>query len=217
MSEPVTDPSQPSIQHVGDSVTTGTIPVIDEDSGRARGRPRSVKRPLSLWLSILGVVCVICGGLAGLVWRAVVPLASYHMNSDSGAWTTERDLAQFFAADAWFVVLGLVFGAALGVVIWRWFAGLGWPVAIIAVLAALVMGLSCWAMGWLIGTGPLGPRLAEAKPGDTLPIELTIRAYSGLLVWPFAATTPVLLLSSLAPDPEDVRQPAAPRPKKDSR
>ena len=46
-------------------------------------------------------------------------------------------------------------------------------------------------------------RLAQARPGDRVPIELTLRAPASLLAWPFLAIIPVLLGSSLGPDDEE--------------
>jgi hypothetical protein len=56
----------------------------------------------------------------------------------------------------------------------------------------------------------LGPdnfvgRLAAAKPGELVPIELTLRARASLLTWPFFAIIPVLLGSSLGRDEEEPR------------
>ncbi|OYO07354.1 hypothetical protein CGZ98_17940 [Enemella evansiae] len=199
-----TDPSQPSIQHVGDSVTTGTIPVItDATRLPERGLPRPVRRPLNLWLSVLGLGSVLLGALAGVVWRFGVDLPTYQVNDDGSAVTSERGLSQFIAADAWFVVLGLICGLICGLVVWKWFAGLGWPMVFLAIASATVMALTCWQLGWLLGPGPLEPRLAAARPGEVLPIELTLRAQAALLVWPFAACLPIMLFAALSHDPEE--------------
>lgn len=197
------DPAQPTIQHVGDSVTTGTIPVVtaDEPRGEVRGRP--VKQPLGLWLGILGVITVLGGAAAGVLWWLAVPLTTYSVNADGGAVTTERGLADYVAGDAWFAVIGLALGLVFGLLVWRWFGGLGWPVMVIGVVGAVVMALSCWQMGWWLGPGPFEPRLAAATPGMVLPIELTVRAHAAILVWPFGAVLPIMLLSSLLRDPEE--------------
>lgn len=205
------DAAQPTIQHVGDSVTTGTIPVVVSSDQRAAVRGRPVKQPLGLWLGVLGLITVLGGALAGVVWWLVVPLTTYAVNADGGAMTTERGLANYVAGDAWFSLLGLVLGIVLGVIVWRWFGGVGWPVVFIAVAGAVVMALSCWQMGWWLGPGPFEPRLAAATPGAVLPIELTVRAHAALLVWPFGAVLPVMLLSSLLRDPEE-RTPRTPGP-----
>lgn len=191
----------PSVQHVGDSVTTGTIPIIDPDPAPPRTRP--VKSPR--WLGILVVVWLAVGVLAGVFWQAIVPLPSYDVNVDGFAATSERGLADYIAGDAWFVVIGLVLGVASGVISWRWFAGLGWPVVPLAMAGSLAMGAVCWLVGWLLGPGPFEPRLAAAHPGDVLSIELTVRGPAALLAWPFGAALVVMLFSALSRDPEDSR------------
>lgn len=191
----------PSVQHVGDSVTTGTIPLTDPEPAPPRTRP--VK---SLgWLAILLAIWLVAGVLAGMFWQAIVPLPSYQVNLDGFAATSERGLADYIAGDAWFVVIGLVLGVASGLLSWRWFAGLGWPVVPLAIGGSLVMGAVCWLVGWLLGPGPFDPRLAAARPGDVLPIELTVHGPAALLAWPFGACLVVLLLSALTRDPEDSR------------
>jgi hypothetical protein len=143
------------------------------------------------------------GAVAGIVWSAVVDLPAYVVRDDGGAGISERGLSEFLAGDAWFCVIGLVVGVGVGLVGWRQLRDLGWTlvplVAAVSVLAALV--------GWLVGH-QLGPtdfvqRLAAARPGDLVPIELTLRAPASLLAWPFLAVIPVLLGSSLGPDDEE--------------
>lgn len=189
----------PSVQHSGDSVTTGTIPIADLDPVPPRTRPVKSRR----WLVLLAAGWLVFGVLAGVLWQAVVPLPSYVVNVDGFAATGERGLAAYIAGDAWFVVIGLVLGVASSLVAWRWFAGLGWPLVPLAIGGAVVMGAVCWLVGWLLGPGPFEPRLAGAAAGDVLPIELTVRGPAALLAWPFGACLVVMILSALTRDPED--------------
>jgi hypothetical protein len=62
----------------------------------------------------------------------------------------------------------------------------------------------CWQIGQVLGPGPEVERLAGALPGAAVPAALQLRSLSALAVWGFAAVTPVLLVSSLGPDEEDV-------------
>lgn len=144
------------------------------------------------------------GALAGVIWAAVVELPAYQVAADGGATTSERGLAAVIAGDAWFAVIGLVAGGTLGWVAWRRLDRLGWPLVLLAIAAALVAGAVCWAVGYQLGPGPFDPRLAAARPGDQVPIELTVRARAALLVWPLGAVIPVLLGAALATDAEEV-------------
>lgn len=165
-----------------------------------RRSPRHVVRLPGYLAFALGL-----GAVAGVLWWWIVDLPGYRVNSDGGASTTERGLAGFIGGDAWFTLIGLVVGVVLGLVAWRRLGDLGWPVVFVATLAAVGASLICWAVGYHLGPGAFAPRLAAAQPGDVVPIELTVRAKAALLVWPFAATIPVLLGSSLGHDAEEPR------------
>ena len=143
------------------------------------------------------------GAVAGVVWWALVELPAYTVLADGGAGIDERGLAEFAAGDAWFAAIGLVVGPALGLVAWRTLKNLGWPLVLLVAAVAVAAALVCWLVGHRLGPEDFVPRLAAAQPGDTVPIELTLRARASLLTWPFLAVVPVLLGSSLGRDDEE--------------
>jgi hypothetical protein len=145
------------------------------------------------------------GAVAGLAWWYIVKLPGYQVNADGGASTTERGLTEFIGGDAWFCGLGLLVGTGLGVLGWRWFRDLGWPLVLVVTVVALASGLVCWKVGYRLGPGAFNPRLAAARAGDFVPIALTLRARASLFTWPFFAVIPVLLGSSLGRDDEEPR------------
>ncbi len=184
MSEPLTAPVDPT-----------TEPGADE--------PRRVLR----WADVRRAVLVAAlglglGALGGVVWWLVTDLPTFRVVTGGGAVTSERGLATYVAADAWFVVCGALVGLVVGITAWRVFRRSGWGVVVLAVLVAGAAGLLCWAVGSALGPGDFDTRLAAAVPGDVVPVELTVRARSALLVWPLLAVLPVLLGSSLGHDPE---------------
>ena len=142
------------------------------------------------------------GALSGVAWWALTDLPTFRVVSGGGAVTSERGLAGYIAADAWFVVCGAVVGLVVGVLAWRWFGRVGWPVVVLVVGVGTAAGLLCWFVGHRIGLDSFESRLAAAQPGDLVPIDLTVRARAALLVWPLFAVLPVLLGSSLGRDPE---------------
>jgi hypothetical protein len=146
------------------------------------------------------------GALAGVVWWAVVDLPAYVIGTDSGAGITERGLSEFVGSDAWFCAIGLVAGVGLGLVGWRQLRDLGWPLVLLVAAVALLAALVCWLVGHQLGPTDFVQRLASARPGDAVPIELTLRARASLLTWPFLAIIPVLLGSSLGRDDEEPRR-----------
>jgi hypothetical protein len=145
------------------------------------------------------------GAVAGVLWWLVVDLPGYQVNRGGGAATSERGLADFIAGDAWFTLLGAVAGLVLGCLAWVRLRLLGWPVVLVSALAATGAALICWTVGYHLGPGDFNERLTAARPGDLVLIQLTVRAKASLLVWPFAATVPVLLWSSLGRDDEEPR------------
>jgi len=145
------------------------------------------------------------GAASGVAWAALVDLPTYRVGSNGGATTSERGLAAFVGGDAWFCLIGAVVGLALGLLAWRRFRQLGWPVVPVGVLTATVGGLLCWLVGTRLGPGDLPTRLAAAQPGDLVPIALALRAKASLLVWPFLAVVPILLGSSLGADEDEIR------------
>ena len=143
------------------------------------------------------------GALAGVVWWALVDLPAYVVGSDGGAGITERGLSEFVAGDAWFCAIGLFVGVGLGLIGWRQLADLGWPLVLLVAAVTIAAALVCWLVGHELGPSDFVQRLAPARPGDEVPIELTLRARASLLTWPFLAIIPVLLGSSLGPDDEE--------------
>lgn len=162
---------------------------------------------------MFAVAALVVGIVAAVVWRLVVQPPSYLVQADGSASMSERGLTEIFGADAWYVVLGVVFGAVIGVFTWRRFKHLGWVSAFLAGGLGALAGVVCWQLGQVLGGAPFDERLAAAGPGDVVPISLRLRSPSALAVWAFAAVTPILLGSALGPDEE-----AAPRqPRRRSR
>ncbi len=155
------------------------------------------------------------GAVAGVLWWQVVTLPVYTVGSNGGASTTERGLTEYISGDAWFSLIGFVVGIGLGIVAWRVFRDIGWPVVPLVVLATMIAALVCWLVGWKLGPGPFSPRLTEAQVGASVPIELTVRARAAVLFWPFGAVLVVMLGSSLGRD-DEVPRPIFPKRERDA-
>lgn len=177
-------------------------------SARALGL---VRRPVVRGVLFYTVLLAALGAVAGVVWHAVVRLPVYHVGDMGRASTTERGLTGYFGTDAWFCLLGAVVGLLAGVLAWRWFRRIGWPVVPLALLAATLAGLLCWWVGTSLDPDDFASRIATAHPGDDVPVDFRLRSLPALLVWPFFATIPVLLGSSLGRDEDDPAQRTAPQ------
>ncbi len=152
------------------------------------------------WVGILAGLAAVVGALSALLWARVVHLPAYVVDADHFAQLSERGQTDVIAADAWFVVIGLVSGLVLGSLAWSWFRSIGWPVALIATGTGLVAGLVCWATGALLGPGPFDERLAVAQPGDSVVIAFQLHAPAALAVWGLAAVAPSMFLAALGPE-----------------
>ncbi|SDT40895.1 hypothetical protein SAMN04489812_5663 [Microlunatus soli] len=197
-------------------MTTGPTPEqSDSASPRVQsptvglpGRPEIAVGRAAGWLAGYLLLAALVGVGAGILWEKIVRLPGYRISSNGTATTTERGLTEFFGGDAWFCLIGFLAAVGLGIVAWKWFGQLGWPVVFVAVLGAVSAALICWWVGYQLGPGPFDPRLAAAQPGDFVPIALNLRSPVALLVWAFGAIIPVLLRASLGRDEEEEALPA---------
>jgi Na+/H+-dicarboxylate symporter len=159
------------------------------------------------WLVAFLLMCVIIGVAIGVVWAKVVTPPEYVVGKDGSATITQRGLTEVFGSDAWFAVIGFVISLGIGVIAWRWFGKLGWPVVIVTILGALVAAAVCWYVGYHVGPGDLTSRMAAAKPGDRVAIPVTVRSPVTLVAWALGGIIPVLLCATLGRDEEEATLP----------
>jgi len=178
-----------------------TTTPAEHDYGEGIRPPRPLPVVLQ-WVGMLALLALVLGGLTAVLWSRMVELPVYRITADGSATVSERALTEVIQSDAWYVALGVLVGVGLGIVAWKWFKPLGWPVALLAAAAGLLAGIVCWKFGELLGPagGTFEERLAKAAPGEQVPIALTLRSLSAPAVWAFAAVTPVLLAASLGPE-----------------
>jgi MFS family permease len=147
------------------------------------------------------VLVAALGAIGGLLWSALTPLSSYTVREELNAAITERGQAQIVAGDVVFALLAALIGLVVGVVGWAILHRRGWLVTFVPVLAAAAAALVMWRVGTMVGQTGFSVRLAAAEPGDTVPIDLQLRSMAALLVAPFAAVTPIMLLAAFWPEP----------------
>ena len=138
------------------------------------------------------LVLAVGGLLGGLAWAQLTHPAEYLVTRD-GAYLDEQGLGEVFAADGWFLVIGLVLGCLAGAALTYAFRRHGW-VAVLAVLAgSCLASYLCYQVGHALGPAALNPRLDAAAPGDRVPVPLTIKASGVYLGWPIGAMFGALL------------------------
>lgn len=145
--------------------------------------------------------CVGAGVVAGVLWALLAVRPNYTLTGDLEASLGERELAEIFASDALFVLLMAVLGLAIGIVCWVLFHRHGWWVCLLAILGAGITGVVAWQVGLIVRPESFDERLASAVGGDVVPVDLQLHALAALLVAPFVAITPVMLLAAFAPEP----------------
>lgn len=164
-------------------------------------------RLAQLWERTPWKVCVfvaaaiLAGGIAGIVWAKSTALPSYTLGDDLSATMSELSLSHIVDADANYTLVTAVLGLLIGVAGWLVLHRAGWVVTVVPMLAAFCASLMAWRLGVTIGTSGFTARIANASPGDLVQVDLQLRATSALLIGPFAAVAPVMLLSAFWPEP----------------
>ena len=155
------------------------------------------------WWRIVGfgVAALVLGAIGGLLWATTTPLPAYVVRDDLSASMSELSLAAIVRADVRFALITGIAGLLIGVAGWVFLHRFGWVVTVVPILAALAAAIVTWRLGIVLGPTGFVERLAAASAGDVVQIDLQLRALSALLVGPFAAVTPIMLLSAFWPEP----------------
>ncbi|MHA6524937.1 hypothetical protein [Tessaracoccus sp. G1721] len=144
---------------------------------------------------------VALGVVAGLLWSWLAPLPAYTINDDMTAVINERAHTSIVAADVAFTFITGAVGLVLGAVGWVILHRQGWVVIAVPLIGSLACALTAWQVGLLVGESGFVDRLAGAQAGDVVRVDLMLRALSALLVAPFAAITPIMLMAAFWPEP----------------
>ncbi|RMB58776.1 hypothetical protein EAX62_11640 [Tessaracoccus antarcticus] len=161
--------------------------------------------PATRWRVLVFLVsCLAVGAAVGILWAVFASRPGYVVADDLGASLNERGIAEIFAADALFSVLLAAVGVGVGVAGWLVFHRWGWWVCLITVITAGLAGLVAWQVGLLVTPSNFAERLASAVSGDVVAVDLQLHAKAALLVAPFTAITPVMLLAAFWPESKDM-------------
>lgn len=172
-----------------------------------KGQLAALWESTSWRIALYGAAAVLLGVVAGLFWAWVTPLPAYTVNPDMTASINERAQTSIVAADVSFTVITGAVGLLLGAVGWVILHRRGWVVIPVPLLASLAVGLVAWQVGQFVGESGFVERLAAAQAGDVVRVDLALRSISALLVAPFAAITPIMLMAAFWPE-ERVDRPA---------
>lgn len=148
----------------------------------------------------MAILAMLVGSVCALVWANLAVLPSYVVQEDGHAVISDADLAQVFSANFWFSLLAVLGGVAIGIACWILLRRIGWAVAPLTAALSFVGGLTCWALGFLVGPGQFAQRMAAARPGESVPTALDLSTPSSLAIWVFAAVAVPLFAAALGPE-----------------
>lgn len=143
---------------------------------------------------------VVLGALGGIMWSWVAPLPTYLVGDDMVATITERGNTAIIGSDVTFAAITAVIGLVLGALGWMFLHRQGWLVVVMPLVASFAASLVAWRVGLLVGESGFVERLAGAQAGDVVQIDLALRSVSALIVGPFFAITPVMLMAAFWPE-----------------
>jgi uncharacterized membrane protein YeaQ/YmgE (transglycosylase-associated protein family) len=145
------------------------------------------------------LLVALLGAPVGLLWAAIAPKVDLVVTADgvdpNSYWTKE-----FVAADAWFLIIGMLVGALCGVLAWQLSRRHQLAAVFGLTVGGLLAALIAWRVGHLVDVSRLSTTLASLN--GRLPVDptLDLRAKGVLFAWPFAAVASFLLLISLRPN-----------------
>ncbi len=120
------------------------------------------------------------GVVLGVLWWQLTPSISWQLG-EQGVFPAEIGHDDWFAADGWFLVLGLLLGGLLAVLVWRRVR----PRAMVAVAATLVgaglLAVTGWALGGVLGPDDPATLAGPDRAGEVVEGALGIGAPAVLL------------------------------------
>jgi hypothetical protein len=139
----------------------------------------------TLAIAVGGAVLGIVGGLA---WSALAPQAQFQVASRGVAYVVNPETTAFIAADAWFVAVGLVGGALIGLAAYLLGVRRLGPLPVVGALAgATAAAFLAWWTGSSIGVTGFRHQLSVARPGALIHQPVDLGAHGALAFWPLAA------------------------------
>ncbi len=169
-------------------------PPAGSPSGGARhSRVPGTGRRLLIALAV-ALAGALLGLVAGVVWAAVAPRVVYQVAAGSPreAFVVSSEPTAFFAADAWFCIIGLAGGAVLGLLGYLFAVRRHGALPMLGILAGAVAAafLARW-IGQQSGYNTFYHLLATVRPGTLLKAPIVLGSRGALAFWPLAAAAVV--------------------------
>ena len=148
--------------------------------------------PVADVIVVLGTFLVV-GAVCGVLWWLAVDPAQFTKTGNGGT-MGEVDLAKRFNADGWYSVIAIVAGFLSGVLLTWWRSRDFRLTTVLLVIGAAVAAAVMTAVGHAIGPDSPDTALQLARRGQTVPVELEVRAAASYLTWPIAVLAGALMV-----------------------
>jgi hypothetical protein len=148
------------------------------------------------------------GAVMGVLWWWIAPTEQW-VKVDGGLGAAELTSPTWFAADGWFLVLGLCAGLVLAGGSWIW--ARTQPVALVVglVVGAALLSVVAWAVGGVLGPPDPNTVAAAVAVGSTVDGSLGLRAM-GVLAAPMVSALALASLLLATTSVSDTRAQEAP-------
>ena len=155
--------------------------------------PEPARPALAAGLGALAVLAVAVWGVPlGLLWSLIAPDVPVQVTSDALVFAQSQP-EQPIAADGWFVLLSVPFGALIAVAGWAVLRRVRGPVGLLTLTAgALAAGLIAWALGRRVGRAAVETAAAQASPGTVLDHPADLRVLEAEWWPPMLSGVPVM-------------------------
>jgi hypothetical protein len=147
------------------------------------------------------------GLLCGVLWWLVVEPAEYTAGPSGGLTMSELELSQRFNADGWYSVIALVVGFLSGLALTWWRSRNLLLTTVILLPGAGLAARTMARVGGALGPEEPDVTVLAVQQGESVPVELTVLAWSSYLMWPIGVLlgAVMVLWSSTGVPGEEVR------------
>jgi hypothetical protein len=149
------------------------------------------------------------GAVMGVLWWWITPTEQW-IKVDGGLGPAELSSPNWFAADGWFLVLGVVAGLVLTGISWVW--ARQHPVALVVglLIGASLLSLVAWSVGGVLGPPDPNGAAASLAVGATVDGALGLRAM-GVLAAPVVSALALVSLLLATASVSDSRSQSIPQ------
>jgi hypothetical protein len=133
------------------------------------------------------------GAVMGVIWWWITPTEMW-IKVDGGLGAADLSSPTWFAADGWFLIIGVVFGLVLTGISWMW--ARQHPIALVTglLLGAALLSVVAWSVGGVLGPPDPNVTATSVAVGATVDGSLGLRALGVLAAPVISALALVSLL-----------------------